>query len=95
MTPRGIEILVKKALVDGAFRRQLLTERSGAAERIGLALDPAEAAMLDAIPEAQLVAIIEKTFETGRAKLERYGVPVEALVRICAMEEGGPFCFED
>ncbi|MCP4231927.1 MAG: hypothetical protein GY771_17500, partial [bacterium] len=61
MTPRGIEILVKKASVDGAFRRHLLTERSGAAERIGLELDPAEAAMLDAIPEAQLVATIEKT----------------------------------
>ncbi len=61
MTPRGIEILVKKASVDGAFKRYLLAERSGAAERIGLALDPAEAAMLDAIPEAQLTAIIEKT----------------------------------
>jgi hypothetical protein len=61
MTPRGIEILVKKASVDGAFRRHLLAERSGAAERIGLELDPAEAAMLDAIPETQLVAIIEKT----------------------------------
>ena len=61
MTPRGIEILVKKASVDGAFRVNLLEERSGAAERIGLKLDPAEAAMLDAIPEAQLTAIIEKT----------------------------------
>ncbi len=61
MTPRGIEILVKKASVDGAFRGQLLEERSGAAERIGLTLDAAEAAMLDAIPEAQLITIIEKT----------------------------------
>ncbi len=61
MTPRGIEILVKKASVDGAFRRYLLAERSGAAERIGLALDPAETEMLDAIPEAQLLAIIGST----------------------------------
>jgi len=61
MTPRGIEILVKKASVDGEFKRYLLAERSGAAARIGLELDTAEAAMLDAIPEAQLVAIIEKT----------------------------------
>jgi len=61
MTPRGIEILVKKASVDGAFRRHLLKERSGAAARIGMELDPAEAAVLDAIPEGQLIAIIEKT----------------------------------
>ena len=61
MIPRGIEILVKKASVDGAFRVNLLEERSGAAERIGLTLDPAEAAMLDAIPETQLVKIIGDT----------------------------------
>jgi len=61
MTPRGIEILVKKASVDRAFRLHLLAERSSAAARIGLELDSAEAAMLDAIPEAQLLAIIEKT----------------------------------
>jgi len=58
MTPRGIEILVKKASVDGAFKRHLLAERSGAAARIGLELDSAEAAMLDVIPETHLVKII-------------------------------------
>jgi hypothetical protein len=59
--PRGVEVLVKKAAVDAAFRAELLEKRSKAAEIIGLALTPAEAAMLDAVPRAQLEAIIERT----------------------------------
>ncbi len=35
MTKCGIEILVKKASVDGAFKRHLLAERSGAAGLAG------------------------------------------------------------
>ena len=40
---------------------------------------------------AQLVgigAVIEKTFEGGRAVLEHYGIPVHALVTITSMENG-------
>jgi hypothetical protein len=59
--PRGIEVLVKKAAVDPAFRELLLARRAEAASEIGLALEPAEAAMLDAIPAAQLEAIIART----------------------------------
>ncbi len=59
--PRGIEVLVKKAAVDAEFKALLLERRSGAAEEIELALDPAEAAMLGAIPAAQLEAIIGST----------------------------------
>ncbi|MBM4037379.1 MAG: hypothetical protein FJ290_02595 [Planctomycetes bacterium] len=59
--PRGIEVLVKKASVDPAFRALLLERRAGAAGEIGLALAPAEAAMLGAIPAAQLEAIIART----------------------------------
>ncbi|MBM4037378.1 MAG: hypothetical protein FJ290_02590 [Planctomycetes bacterium] len=59
--PRGIEVLVKKASVDPAFRALLLERRAGAAEGIGLTLAPAEAAMLGAIPAAQLDAIIART----------------------------------
>ncbi|MBC7258607.1 MAG: xanthine phosphoribosyltransferase [Chloroflexi bacterium] len=33
-------------------------------------------------------AVIEKTFEGGRAVLERYGVPIYALVTITSMENG-------
>jgi hypothetical protein len=59
--PRGIEVLVKKASVDPAFRAILLERRAAAASEIGLALEPAEGAMLDAVPAAQLEAIVERT----------------------------------
>ena len=59
--PRGIEVLVKKAAVDPSFRDLLLEKRAGAAESIGLRLDPTEVAMLTSIPEAQLSAIIAGT----------------------------------
>ena len=59
--PRGIEVLVKKASVDRAFRAKLLAERASAAGDIGLELTGAEAAMLKAIPQAQLTAIINRT----------------------------------
>jgi hypothetical protein len=61
MIPRGIEILVKKASVDAEFKDTLLTERSHAAYRIGLELDPNEVQMLDAFPEGQLDKIIAET----------------------------------
>ena len=47
--PRGIEVLVKKASVDPAFKSLLMSVRSKAADEIGLALDAAEA---DALPPA-------------------------------------------
>jgi len=56
--PRGIEVLVKKASVDPAFRRLLLEKRAEAADEIGLKLSPAEVSMLTAIPAAQLEAVI-------------------------------------
>jgi len=59
--PLGIEVLVKKAAVDEVFRARLLVERDGVAEVIGLALDPAEAAILRVIPEEQLRGIIGQT----------------------------------
>ena len=59
--PRGIEVLVKKASVDPAFRAVLLSQRSKAAAEIGLKLAPAEALMLEHVPLAQLEAIINRT----------------------------------
>ena len=59
--PRGIEVLVKKAAVDPHFSQLLLAKRAEAAEAIGLQLDPAEAAMLAAIPAEQLEAVIART----------------------------------
>jgi hypothetical protein len=59
--PRGIEVLVKKAVVDPEFKGLLLAERSGAAAEIGLKLSDAEATMFDAVPAEQLEAIIGNT----------------------------------
>ena len=59
--PRGVEVLVKKAAVDAAFRDALLQKKSRAAELIGLALSAEEAALLDATPAPQLAAIIAQT----------------------------------
>jgi hypothetical protein len=59
--PRGVEVLIKKAAVDPAFKKILFKERAGAAAAIGLKLSPAEEAMLAAVPEAQLRAIIRNT----------------------------------
>jgi hypothetical protein len=58
---RGIEVLVKKAAVDPAFKKLLLEKRAGAAEAIALKLEPAEAAMLSAVLEAQLKTIVANT----------------------------------
>jgi hypothetical protein len=59
--PRGIEILLKKAAVDESFRKTLLSERSNAADAIGLTLKPAETAMLKAMPESALDRMIAAT----------------------------------
>jgi acyl carrier protein len=59
--PRGIEVLLRKASVDPAFKELLLRQRGGAAETIGLTLEPGEAMMLTAAPVAQLEAVIART----------------------------------
>jgi hypothetical protein len=59
--PRGLEVLVKKAAVDPAFKQALLQQRAAAADAIGLKLEPAEAAMLTQVPPAQLEAVIART----------------------------------
>ena len=59
--PRGVEVLIKKAAVDPAFKKMLLEKRTEAAKAIALKLEPAEAAMLEAVPEAQLKAIVANT----------------------------------
>ncbi len=59
--PRGIDVLIKKASVDPAFKQLLLEKRAEAAEEIGLTLDPAEAMMLRVVPDNQLQSIIAQT----------------------------------
>ena len=59
--PRGIEILLKKASVDGEFKTLLLNDPESAARSIELVLDPVEQAMLRHIPGQQLAMVIEQT----------------------------------
>jgi len=59
--PRGIEVLVKKASVDPAFRQTLLERRAEAAQDIDLDLTSSEVAMLNTIPATQLDSIIANT----------------------------------
>jgi hypothetical protein len=66
--PRGMEVLIKKAAVDPAFKRLLLEKRAGAAESIDLVLDPTEVTMLATIPESQLSAIIASTTVAPRIR---------------------------
>ena len=59
--PRGIEILLKKAAVDEAFRDMLLHDPKQAVASIELELEPIEQAMLQAFPKEQLAVIINRT----------------------------------
>ena len=59
--PKGVEVLLRKAAVDPAFKAILLEHRAAAAQEIGLELAPAEAMMLAAVPAAQLEATIVRT----------------------------------
>jgi hypothetical protein len=59
--PRGIEVLVKKASIDPAFKKRLLTDRLAAAAEIGLELAPAEEWILRAAPSEHLETIISRT----------------------------------
>ncbi|HEY9070870.1 MAG TPA: hypothetical protein VIV61_11495, partial [Candidatus Ozemobacteraceae bacterium] len=59
--PRGMELLLKRAAVDSAFRTDLLARRAQVADELNLPLDRTERSMLDGIPEAQLRGIITAT----------------------------------
>ena len=81
--PRGIEVLLKKAAVDAAFREMLVKDRRGAAAAIELQLDPAEEAMLEAIPTEQLRLIINQTsvpVEQRRVFLGRVAAAMVAAI---------------
>lgn len=81
--PRGIEVLVKKAAVDPEFRELLFEQRGAAAASIELELDPAENAMLNAIPQEQLAQIVSQTtvpMEQRRAFLGRLAVAMLAVL---------------
>ncbi len=61
IVPRNLEVLLQKAAVNREFRELLVKDRSRAAAAIQLKLEPAEEAMLEAIPSEQLQLIINET----------------------------------
>jgi len=91
--PRGIEVLLKKAAVDPEFRKALLERRAAAATDIGLELVPAEAAMLAAVPAAQLEAIIERTSVAPQLRAAFLGRA--AAVMLAALGAGTLGCSSD
>jgi hypothetical protein len=81
--PRGVEVLLKKASVDAQFRDLLLEQRASAAAAIELHLDPAECAMLAAIPREQLEDVLAGTVvpvDQRRVFLGRLAAPMLALL---------------
>ena len=80
--PRGIEVLVKKAAVDEAFRGKLLEQRGAAAAEIGLDLDPAESAMLGVIAEEQLAGIIRQTVVPAEQRRVFMGTVAAAMLAV-------------
>ncbi len=93
--PRGIEVLVRKASVDPEFKQALLADRAEAAGRIDLALDPAEAMMLAAVPDEQLEAIIAQTTVPREHRRAFLGAVAAAmLAAVGLMSTGCPGCPE-
>jgi hypothetical protein len=88
--PRGIEVLVKKASVDPGFKAILLERRAAAAAEIGLALEPAEALMLAAVPAGQLEAIIARTVVPEEHRRAFLGKAAAAMLAALAL--AGPGC---
>ncbi len=81
--PHGLEVLLKKAAVDPEFRTLLFEQRTGAAEAIELQLEPAEEAMLKAIPQEHLQIIISQTVvpvEQRRVFLGRFAAAMLAAI---------------
>jgi acyl carrier protein len=83
-----IEVLLKKASVDPAFRTAFLERRGEVAQEIGLQLEPEEAAMLRAVRREQLEAIIARTSvpeEHRRAFLGQAAAAMLAALGIVAV----------
>ena len=87
--PRGIEVLLKKAAVDPAFKELLLRDRAGAAETIGLVLEPAEAMMLAAAPAEQLEAVIGRTTVPLEHRRVFLGQAAAAMLAALGLMTGG------
>ena len=95
--PRGIEVLLKKAAVDPAFKDILFEKRAGAAEAIGLELTLAEEVMLAAVPLPQLEGIVAHTRVAPKFRPAFLGYAAGAMLAalggallICDRVDSGP-----
>jgi acyl carrier protein len=88
--PQRIEVLLKKASVDPAFKTALLELRGEAAQEIGLSLEPAEAAMLRAVPREQLEAIIARTSVPEAHRRAFLGQAAAAMLAALGIVAGRP-----
>lgn len=59
--PRGLELLIKRASIDGDFRKDLLQKRVGLLEELNINLDETEKSMLACVPEEHLARMIDAT----------------------------------
>ncbi len=91
-TPRGLEVLLKKASIDAEFRALLLENRAKACVAIDLELDSAETTMLDTMPAEQLDAIIQRT--RVRPEDRRVFLGQAASVMLAALGAGVSGCKE-
>jgi len=87
--PRGIEILLKKAAVDESFRKTLLSDRSNAADAIGLTLKPVETAMLKAIPKPALEQMISATKVQPRLRQAFMGYTAAVMLAALTVASDG------
>jgi hypothetical protein len=90
--PRGIEVLVKKASIDPAFRQALLEKRASAAAEIGLELSAGEAAMLNSVPQSQIEQIIENTTVPDEHRRVFLGKAAGAMLAVIGLGLGLSSC---
>jgi acyl carrier protein len=85
-----IEVLLKKASVDPAFREAFLKHRGEAAREIGLSLEPAEEGMLRAVPREQLEVIIDRTSVPDEHRRAFLGQAAAAMLAALGIVAGRP-----
>jgi hypothetical protein len=90
--PRGIEVLVKKASVDPAFREILLEKRAAAATEIGLELSAAEIAVLNSLPRPQVEQIIQNTTVPDEHRRVFLGKMATAMLALIGLSVSGLGC---
>jgi hypothetical protein len=89
IVPHGIEILLKKAAIDESFRKIFLHARWDAADAIGLTLNPAEAAILKAIPESSLELMVAATKVQPKLKHAFMGYTAAVMLAALTATSGG------